>query len=185
MFGKSSKEQAAQSGETGRNISTGRPFAKSLLLAASLGAAVLAWPQTASADSEGPFVGLSGAWKGVGKVITGDGKSERIACRANYKVSPDGINLGQSLVCASDSYRFDIKTNIYTDGQTLRGTWAEATHNATGNLTGEVRPGLIESRVTAPGFAANVSVKTMGQKQVVSINPETKDIAQVDITLSR
>jgi hypothetical protein len=173
------------SGKTDGNVSSSRLLGKSLLVAASLGAAILAWPQAAMADSEGPFAGLMGNWKGVGKVLTEDGKSERIACRANYTVSPDGINLDQSLVCASDSYRFDIKTNIYTDGHALRGTWAEATHNATGNLTGEVHPGLIESRVTAPGFAANVSVKTVGQKQMVSINPETKDIAQVNITMTR
>jgi hypothetical protein len=167
-----------------RNTSSMRLLGKSLLVAAGLGAAVLAWPQAAMADSEGPFAGLAGTWKGVGKVLNEDGKSERIACRASYTVSSDGINLGQSLVCASDSYRFDIKTDVYTDGQALRGTWVEATRNATGNLTGEVHPGLIESRVTAPGFAANVSVKTMGQKQVVSINPESKDIAQVSITLT-
>jgi hypothetical protein len=164
---------------------SGRLLGKSLLLAVSLGGALLLGPQLAMADSEGPFAGLSGSWHGAGRILSGDGKGEKIACRATYNVSPDGINLGQSLVCASDSYRFDIKTNIYTDGQTLRGTWAEATHNATGNLTGEVHPGLIESRVTAPGFAANVSVKTVGQKQIVSINPETKDIAQVNITMSR
>jgi hypothetical protein len=162
-----------------------RLLGKSLLLAVSLGGAVLLGPQLAMADSEGPFAGLSGSWRGTGRILSGDGKGEKIACRATYEVSPDGINLGQSLVCASDSYRFDIRTSIFTDGQTLRGTWQETTRNASGNLTGEVSPGLIQSRVTAPGFAAEVSVKTSGRKQVVSINPEGKDIAQVDITMTR
>jgi hypothetical protein len=162
----------------------GRLLGKSLLLAISLGGAVLFGPQLAMADSEGPFAGLSGDWHGAGRILSGDGKGEKIACRASYQVSPDGINLGQSLVCASDSYRFDIRTSIFTDGKTLRGTWQETTRNATGNLTGEVSPGLIQSRVTAPGFAADVSVKTTGRKQVVSINPEGKDISQVDITMT-
>ena len=164
---------------------TGRSLGKSFLLAISFGGAVLLGPQLAMADSEGPFAGLSGSWHGAGRVLSGDGKGEKIVCRATYNVSPDGINLGQSLVCASDSYRFDIRTSIFTDGQTLRGTWQETTRNASGNLTGEVSPGSIQSRVTAPGFAAEVSVKTSGHKQVVSINPEGKDIAQVDITMTR
>jgi hypothetical protein len=169
-----------------RNTSSIRLLGKSLLVAAGLGAAVLAWPQAAMADSEGPFAGLAGTWKGVGKVLNEDGKSERIACRASYTVSSDGINLGQSLVCASDSYRFDIKTDVYTDGTSLRGTWTETTRSASGNLEGEVRPGLIMTRVSAPGFSADVSVKTTGQKQIVNINPEDRtQIAQVSITLAR
>jgi hypothetical protein len=159
---------------------------KSLFAVAALGVSVLASPPPAIADSMGPFAGLAGTWKGVGKVVKEDGKSEKIACRASYAISPDGINLGQSLVCASDSYRFEIKTDIYTDGTTLRGTWTEATRSASGNLEGEVRPGLIMTRVSAPGFSADVSVKTTGQKQVVNINPADRtQIAQVSITLAR
>jgi hypothetical protein len=169
---------------TARPIKTGRLLGKSFLLAVSLGGALLLGPQLAMADSQGPFAGLSGSWRGAGRILSGDGKGEKIACRATYNVSPDGINLGQSLVCASDSYRFDIKTSIFTDGTTLRGTWQETTRNASGNLTGQVSPGLIQSHVTAPGFAADVSVKTTGRKQVVSINPEGKDIAQVDIVMT-
>ena len=180
MTNNSGHEQA-----TARLNKCGRLLGKSLLLAISLGGALLLAPQSAMADSEGPFVGLSGSWHGAGRILSGDGKGEKIACRATYNVSPDGINLGQSLVCASDSYRFDIKTSIFTDGQKLRGTWQETTRNASGNLTGEVSPGLIQSHVTAPGFSADVSVKTSGPKQVVSINPESKDIAQVDITMTR
>lgn len=159
---------------------------KSLLVVAGLGVAVLAGPPPAMAGSEGPFAGLAGTWKGVGKVVKEDGNSERIACRASYTVSPDGINLGQSLVCASDSYRFDIKTDVYTDGTALRGTWTEATRSASGNLEGEVRPGLLKTRVSAPGFSADVSVKTTGEKQIVNINPEDRtQIAQVSIALAR
>jgi hypothetical protein len=169
----------------GRAVSHRSTLGKSLIVAAGLAGATLLWPQFAAADSDGPFIGLSGSWHGAGRVVTDDGKGEKIACRATYTVSPDGINLGQTLVCASDSYRFDIRTNIFTDGENLRGTWEETTRKASGNLTGEVHPGSIESRVTAPGFAANVSVKTSGKKQVVSINPESKDIAQVDIILTR
>jgi hypothetical protein len=169
-----------------RNNSTVRFLGKALFVVAVLGVAVLAGPPPAMADSVGPFAGLAGTWKGVGKVVKEDGQSEKIACRASYTVSPDGINLGQSLVCASDSYRFDIKTDVYTDGTSLRGTWTETTRSASGNLEGEVRPGLIMTRVSAPGFSADVSVKTTGQKQIVNINPEDRtQIAQVSITLAR
>ena len=113
------------------------------------------------------------------------GNSEPIKCRATYAVSPDGSNLSQSLVCASDSYRFDIRSVVVSDGQTVRGTWEETTRNAAGNLIGRIRDGLIESTVTGPGFTARLSVRTTARRQMVSIDPQGADVNSVDITLVR
>jgi hypothetical protein len=159
--------------------------ARTLSLAASLVGAALLWPQVGMAEADGPFAPLSGAWRGDGAATGADGKSERIACRATNTISFDKINLTQSLICASDSYRFDIRTNVYTDGQAVRGTWQEATRNVSGNFSGDMRDGSINGAVTAPGFSATVSIRTTGDKEQVTIIPQGSDITKVDIALTR
>jgi hypothetical protein len=150
-----------------------------------LAAAVLLAPQAGMAQAVSPFVGFAGNWRGEGRVVGTNGNSEPIRCRATYAVSPDGWNLTQALVCASDSYRFDIRSNVVSDGQTVRGSWDETTRNATGNLTGRVNGSLIESTVQGLGFSASLAVRTVGRKQVVSIVPQGADVTKVDITLTR
>src|SRR5665213_481803 len=59
----------------------------------------------------GPFAGLAGVWSGGGTVMLDDGSSERIRCRATYAVGEGGAGLNQSLTCASDSYKFELKAN--------------------------------------------------------------------------
>jgi hypothetical protein len=158
---------------------------KSLPLAACLVGVALLWPRVGLAEADGPFASLSGAWRGDGAATGADGKSEHIACRATNTISFDKINLTQSLVCASDSYRFDIRANIFTDGQAIRGTWQEATRNVSGNFSGDMRDGSINGAVTAPGFTATVSITTAGDKEQVTIVPHGSDIAKVEIALTR
>jgi hypothetical protein len=158
---------------------------KSSPLAACLVGAVLLWPQVGMAEADSPFAALSGAWRGDGAATDANGKSERISCRATNIVSYDKVNLTQALVCASDSYRFDIRTNVFTDGQKVQGTWQEATRNVSGNFAGDLRGGSIDGAVTAPGFTATVSIRTTGDKEQVTIIPQGSDITKVDIALTR
>src|SRR6202040_3249308 len=55
-----------------------------------------------------PFAGFDGAWSGNGTVSLSDGSSERLRCRADYKIDNTGLALKQTLKCASDSYKFDL-----------------------------------------------------------------------------
>ncbi len=157
---------------------------RSALAAIFFAGAVAALPQSGSAQATGPFAGYDGEWQGTGRVVGANGNAERIKCRANYKVSPDGSGLGQSLVCASDSYRFDIRSDVVSDGRSVHGSWQELTRDATGNLTGRINDGTVESSVDGPGFTARLTVKMSGRKQVVTINPTGTDISRVDITLT-
>ena len=165
--------------------SHGAAARKSLSVTACLVGVALLWSQVGMAAADGPFAPLSGAWRGDGAATGADGKSERIACRATNTISFDKVNLTQSLICASDSYRFDIRTNVYTDGQAVRGTWQEATRNVSGNFSGDLRDGAINGAVTAPGFSATVSIHTSGDKEQVTIVPQGSDIAKVEIALTR
>ena len=143
------------------------------------------WVQASAAHSMNPFTEFFGNWRGFGHLITSEGHSERINCRATYSESGSGKALSQSLVCASDSYRFDIHCYVVANDRGVEGYWQEATHNVTGQLTGQVEAGRFEGRIAGPSFTAQLSLKTTGGKQAVSITPQGSDIVRVDIMLSR
>ena len=46
----------------------------------------------------GPFAGMAGAWSGGGTITLDDGSSERIRCRATYKVSGASMEMSLSLI---------------------------------------------------------------------------------------
>src|SRR5258708_6867583 len=130
------------------------------LAACALAIALLS-PEVAMARAGGPFAALAGEWRGAGSVTGSDGRSERLSCRADNRVSGDGFNLSQSLVCASDSHRFDIRTDIATDGRTVHGTWQEATRGAAGGLDGDIRGNSIQGTVQGQHVTAAESLTTI------------------------
>src|ERR1700691_6372516 len=101
--------------------------------AAGVGAALLLSVSAGHAQS-GPFAGFDGAWSGNGTVSLSDGSSERIRCRAEYKVDGTGLALKQSLRCASDSYKFDLSSDVTSQGDRVSGNWTETNRNIVGSL---------------------------------------------------
>ena len=144
--------------------------------------AALALVLTVSAGQAqaGPF----GAWSGTGTVSLSDGSKERIRCRASYDVGGNGNTLKQSLRCASDSYRFDLSSDVTAQGNQVSGRWGEASRNLYGDLQGRISGNEINVFVTAAGFAGNLSVTTRGNRQSVTIDSKG-DLRGVSITMSR
>lgn len=134
---------------------------------AGAGALLLLTVSAGHAQS-GPFAGFDGNWSGTGTVSMSDGSSERIRCRASYKV--EGNALAQTLRCASDSYKFDLSSNVTSQGNNVSGSWSETSRNVYGNLNGKAGGGQIDVFVEAAGFAANITLTTRGNKQSVSIS---------------
>src|ERR1700686_4947539 len=75
-------------------------------------AAALMLSVSAGYAQSGPFAGFDGTWSGNGTVVLSDGTTERIRCKADYKVNGNGLGLKQSLHCASDSYKFDLSSDV-------------------------------------------------------------------------
>lgn len=151
-------------------------------------ATVLATAVTAEAQSvkEGPFAGLSGSWTGTGTVSVANGSNERIRCRASYSVPPSGEALHQELRCASDSYKFEVSSNVVAaEGGVLSGTWTENTRQVTGAVSGRVTPGQINTSVKGTGFSAVLAVSTRGGRQMVSIKPTGTDIQSIEIEMRK
>ena len=107
-----------------------------------------------------------------------------IRCRATYKVDGTGKSLKQNLRCASDSYKFDLASDIVSEGDEITGNWSEASRNVFGSVRGRAGGGEIQVFVEAAGFAANLTVRANGNKQSVSITSKG-EIRGVSITMVR
>jgi hypothetical protein len=150
--------------------------------AAGVGAVLLLSVSAGHAQSGAPFAGFDGAWSGTGTVTLSDGSNEHIHCKADYKVNSTGLELKQNLHCASDSYKFDLSSDVTSNGDRISGNWSEASRNINGFLQGTAGGGQIDVFVEASGFAANLTLRTNGNKQSVSISSKG-EIRGVSITM--
>jgi hypothetical protein len=94
------------------------------------------------------------------------------------------MGLKQTLRCASDSYKFDLSSDVTSNGDRISGNWSEASRNLFGNLQGTAGGGTIQVFVEANGFAANLTLRTNGNRQTVQINSKG-EIRGVNITMIR
>ncbi len=151
------------------------------LVAAFLAAAAL---QSGEAYAGSALRPLAGYWLGSGIISMKNGTHERIRCRGSYAISDAGDALNQSLLCASDSYKFNVRSNVSeTADGILRGSWAETTRNANGQLVGRIGGLRIVANVQGVGFTAAISIVTRGRTQSVSITP-TGGTDVVGVTVS-
>ena len=139
---------------------------------------------SASYAQSGPFAGMAGNWSGGGTVTLDDGSTERIRCRASYAVGAGGNGLNQDLLCASDSYKFNLRSNVMAEGGSLSGTWSESSRGINGTLEGRGGNGNFQVLASAAGFNANISLTTRGNRQSVVIRSESQ-FRGASISLSR
>ena len=140
----------------------------------------------AHAQAGGTFAGLAGNWAGTGTILVADGSSERIRCRGTYTVGAGGSTLQQTLRCASDSYKFELSTDIHSsDGGNVSGLWSETTRNLNGTLEGRGSNGEFDVLVSANGFAAELNLKVSGARQTIAISSKNTDLRGLNISLTR
>ena len=157
-------------------------FAYSWRLAFAAAVFFAASGATAQAQSGGPFAGMAGNWSGGGTVTLDDGSRERLRCRASYQVA--SFNMTMSLTCASDAYKFNLGASVKAEGSAIAGNWSEASRNISGSLAGRGAGGNYELLASAAGFNANISLKTTGNKQTVTMRADSQ-FRGANITLSR
>jgi hypothetical protein len=171
-------------GDNGNKKSSGITITRRLIFAIATVLAASAWVNSSHAQSGGAFAGMAGVWSGAGTVTLDDGSTERIRCRATYAVGAGGNGLQQTLTCASDSYKFNLSSNVVAQGSAISGTWNEASRNINGNIEGRAGGGVVQVIANAPGFSANISLTTRGNKQSVVIRAESQ-FKGASITLTR
>lgn len=148
------------------------PTSSRSLLRAAAFVAVAGLSTAAAYAQSAPFAGMAGVWSGTGTISLEDGSKERIRCKATYAVSPDGNGLNQGLLCASDSYKFELKSDVKSAGGELSGSWAETTRGVTGSLEGRASGGKFNVSVSSPAFNAKLMLTTTGNKQSVVISSD-------------
>jgi hypothetical protein len=140
--------------------------------------------ETGAAQGAGPFAGMAGNWSGTGAITLASGSRERIRCRAVYE-APGGRTLALRLRCASDSYNFDLVSNLTHQGDAISGTWSEVSRNVSGSVSGRAAGGTIQAVVTSAVFSANLTMTTRGTKQSVSIRSQGTEFSEAAITLNK
>jgi hypothetical protein len=141
--------------------------------------------QRTAEAAAGPFEGLAGSWSGTGTITMKDGGHERIHCRGTYSIQGGGSNMQQELRCASDSYKFDMSTNVSQSGGQLSGNWSENTRHVAGRVSGRATPTQIQARADGDTFTALLAVTTRGNQQTVSIQSPGAEVSDVSITMTR
>lgn len=161
-----------------------RPSIRALLAATTL-PAMLALSAGAAQAQTAPFKEIIGNWSGNGTISLSNGTNERIRCQAAYSLGERPNNLRSALRCASDSYKFELNSDVTYEDGAISGAWREPSRNLAGRLTGTAKPGEFAAKIDTPGFNANLRLGTQGDRQSVSLRSEGTEISGVTITLSR
>jgi hypothetical protein len=182
--------KAKRAARASRQTFARRPALSATLsgIAFAAGLALMASPagaQERTAEAAGPFQTLAGTWTGSGLITMKDGAHERIHCRGTYAVQSAGNSLQQELRCASDSYKFEMSTNITQSGDQLVGNWTENTRHVAGRVSGRATPTQILARAEGDTFTAILAVTTRGDRQTVTIQSPGSEVSEVTIALAR
>ena len=163
-------------------------FAKPLRKLPSVGLALALIASATHAQAQaarGPFASYPGSWSGGGAISLASGAVERLRCTAGYRVDDGGATLVQNLNCVSDTYKFELRTQIQATGSEITGRWFEVTRSAEGSIVGRVSGGHVEGTVSGPGFTATFSLQARASRQQVLIRSQGGDIAQISAELVR
>jgi hypothetical protein len=149
-------------------------------LTVATGLIVTAIPEPGAAEGLGAF---SGSWSGGGTITVSNGSRERIRCRSTNR--SEGRNLSLSLRCASDSYKFELASDLKSEGNNISGSWNETTRGVFGQLDGRISGGRIQATASAVGFTATLLISSSGSALSVSIRSPGSEISEVSISMSR
>jgi hypothetical protein len=156
---------------------------KTAAFAIALG--IVAFAADAPQAADNPFAHFTGSWSGSGTITVQGGARERIRCRGKYTANEQGDTLTLGLRCASDSYKFELQSDITYDGGNITGTWNEASRQVYGSLSGRSTASHIQATAQSVGFTATLSLTTRGNQQSVSIKSPGSEISEVAISLAR
>jgi hypothetical protein len=153
------------------------------IAAIALSLSFLAFNAQTAIAAEGPLGQFAGNWAGSGKIVVKDGSSERIRCRSTNASSGKGLNL--NLRCASDSYKFELASEISYEGGNISGSWNETSRGVVGSLSGKANGNNIQATAQSVGFNAGLSIRASGNSMAVSIRSPGSEISEVSISMAK
>ena len=135
-------------------------------------AAILSAAPLTGAGAGDLFTSLPGTWTGTGTVLKSDNTTESLRCKAKYSLTPSGATVHQELLCAADSYRLDLVTDLVNQAGTLGGTWTERDRQAGGSVSGRIEGDVITTDIRGNGFEAAVVITTKGPHQTIALTSD-------------
>jgi len=141
-------------------------------------------PSFAQRNAGGPFSALPGSWAGTGTITMSNGAKERIRCQGQYRLETR-TSVRLQLDCASDSYRFELRSTTVAVNGGLSGTWSEQTRRVAGEISGRIAGDRVNIRAEGQTFTALLDMTTRGDRQSVSIRSPGSEMSQVSISLTR
>jgi hypothetical protein len=126
---------------------------------------------------------FGGNWAGSGTITIQNGSRERIRCRSNNKSGGNSLSL--SLRCASDSYKFELSSDLTSEGSNISGSWNENVRGVVGQVSGKISGNRIQATASAVGFSATISITASGSSLSVSIKSPGSEISDVSVSMAR
>jgi hypothetical protein len=148
-------------------------------------ACCFAWCTVAWAADASPIGEMAGYWTGAGSVTLSSGNTERVKCAVIYKVSDDGVQIKQSIRCASTDYNINASADLRVKGEHVSGSWEEKTYSATGEVTGRLTGTNLVLSIQGANFTAAMNVSLSACKQSISISPKGLDVNRISIGLAK
>jgi hypothetical protein len=142
-------------------------------------------PNAAAKPAPHVFALMAGSWTGGGTLTLSGGARERLRCRANHTAGPGGRSLSLSIRCASDSYRFELSSQVVERRGRIYGRWSEASNGVSGTISGSAAGNRVRAVATGDMFTAGLALTTQGHRQSVSITPRGVHITGVQIALRK
>ena len=90
-----------------------------------------------------------------------------------------------SLRCASDSYKFELASDITSDGSNISGSWNETTRGVVGSLSGKATASNIQATANAVGFNASLAIQSSGNALSVLIRSPGSEISEVSVSMAK
>lgn len=135
-------------------------------------------------ESAHVFAVMAGAWSGGGTLTLSSGTRERLRCLANH-VLGSGRSLSLSIRCASDSYTFNLSSQVVERRGRIYGRWSESSNGVSGTISGQAAGNRVRARASGDAFTADLALTTSGRRQSVAIVPHGTFIAAVQIALRK
>jgi hypothetical protein len=140
-----------------------------LLAACALVALVFAASVGASAQQSTSFDKFAGLWVGEGRLGTREGQTEAVKCRVTYRSEQQGMELKQSIRCASAGGSIEVRVAARLEGTAISGDWEETTRGWTGLLSGGTTPLGLKVSIKGENINANMDIIVKDALQVVEI----------------
>jgi hypothetical protein len=141
-------------------------------------------PSAALADASPLFKQLVGSWQGLGDLTMENGTRERLSCKGYYVLKSEGNGLSIATLCDSPTQKFEIRSLVNENGDSISGQWEERTFHATGQVKGSASGTNLKLSISGT-IEGTIAISLKGKTHSVDVTAAGAGIKGVSISLTR